>query len=46
MSGDTVIKHELEAYNFSAASENKIHDETVAQKFKAGWCQGLRSMPI
>jgi hypothetical protein len=33
MSGDTVIKHELEAYNFSAASENKIHDETVAQKF-------------
>ena len=33
MSGDTVIKHEMEAYNLSASSENKIHDDTVAQKF-------------
>ncbi|MDE0809343.1 MAG: hotdog fold domain-containing protein [Alphaproteobacteria bacterium] len=33
MSGDTVIKNELQAFNLSAASENKIHDDAVAQKF-------------
>jgi len=33
MSGDGVIRHEVEAYNLSAASENKIHDDTVAQRF-------------
>jgi hypothetical protein len=33
MSDDKVIKHQVEAYNLSAASENKIHDDTVAQRF-------------
>ena len=27
------LMHEISAYNLSAASENKIHDDTVAQKF-------------
>lgn len=27
------ILHEVDAFNLSAASENKIHDDTVAQKF-------------
>ena len=33
MSSDGAIEHQVEAYNLSAASENKIHDDTVAQKF-------------
>ena len=33
MSSDTAIKHQVEAYNLSAASENKIHDDTVARQF-------------
>jgi acyl dehydratase len=33
MGSNGVIKHQLEAYNLSAASENKIHDDTVAQRF-------------
>ena len=27
------LEHTIEAYNLSAASENKIHDDTVARKF-------------
>jgi hypothetical protein len=33
MSSDGTIHHQVEAYNLSAASENKIHDDTVAQRF-------------
>lgn len=29
----TALAHTIEAYNLSAASENKIHDDTVARKF-------------
>jgi acyl dehydratase len=27
------LRHEISAYNLSAASENKIHDDTIAKKF-------------
>ena len=27
------LEHTVAAYNLSAASENKIHDDTVAKKF-------------
>ena len=33
MSSDGMITHQVEAYNLSAASENKIHDDTVAKQF-------------
>ncbi len=33
MSMSTALEHKIEAYNLSAASENKIHDDTVAKKF-------------
>lgn len=33
MKATVALHHEIEAYNLSAASENKIHDDTVAQKF-------------
>ena len=33
MRSETAIKHQVEAYNLSAASENKIHDDTVARRF-------------
>jgi hypothetical protein len=33
MKTDAIIQHQVEAYNLSAASENKIHDDTVAQRF-------------
>ena len=29
----TTLTHKINAYNLSAASENKIHDDAVAQKF-------------
>ena len=33
MSATAALIHEVNAFNFSAASENKIHDDVVAQKF-------------
>jgi len=33
MTKATALEHIIEAYNLSTASENKIHDDTVAQKF-------------
>lgn len=33
MSMSVVLEHSIDAYNLSAASENKIHDDTVARKF-------------
>lgn len=39
MTAAIVLQHVVEAYNLSAASENKIHDDTVAQRF--GFAGGL-----
>lgn len=33
MNTAAALEHTIEAYNLSAASENKIHDDTVARKF-------------
>ena len=33
MSATAALIHEVNAFNLSAASENKIHDDAVAQKF-------------
>lgn len=33
MSATDSLKHAVEAYNLSAASENKIHDDSVARRF-------------
>ena len=33
MSANGALRHDVEAYNLSAASENKIHDDAVAQRF-------------
>jgi len=33
MSTAATLEHTIEAFNLSAASENKIHDDTVARKF-------------
>lgn len=33
MSTSATLQHTVEAFNLSAASENKIHDDTVAKKF-------------
>ena len=33
MTATAALLHEVNAFNLSAASENKIHDDTVAQKF-------------
>lgn len=33
MTATAALLHEVDAFNLSAASENKIHDDTVAQKF-------------
>lgn len=33
MTSAAALEHTIEAYNLSAASENKIHDDTVARKF-------------
>jgi acyl dehydratase len=33
MDANGALKHQVEAYNLSAASENKIHDDTVAKQF-------------
>ena len=33
MTAAAALEHTIEAYNLSAASENKIHDDTVARKF-------------
>ena len=30
MTAAAALEHTIEAYNLSAASENKIHDDTVA----------------
>ena len=39
MNSLTQLRHVVAAYNLSAASENKIHDDTVAKKF--GFAGGL-----
>ena len=47
MTKATALEHMIEAYNLSTASENKIHDDTVAQKFgfEGGLVPGVRSTP-
>ena len=39
----SALRHEVSAYNLSAASENKIHDDTIAKKFgfKGGLVPGV-----
>ncbi len=39
MNASTQLRHVVAAYNLSAASENRIHDDTVAKKF--GFAGGL-----
>ena len=33
MINTSTLKHSVQAYNLSASSENKIHDDSVAKKF-------------
>ena len=48
MSAAAALIHKVNAFNLSAASENKIHDDAVAQNsaFKAAWSRASRSTPI
>ena len=43
MINTSTLKHSVQAYNLSASSENKIHDDSVAKKFgfKAGLVPGV-----
>ena len=43
MINTSTLKHSVKAYNLSASSENKIHDDSVAKKFgfKGGLVPGV-----